>query len=354
MSQDYEYSRKYFIYEGCMAVGIASLTSGVFLTGYANYMGASDEFNGIIAAIPAATGVIQLFSSMVFEKLARRKFVVALGSFIFRFFLSVMLLISMVIHDTTTKLALLVIVYSMACLISSFINPPASNWLVDLTPEQIRGSYFARRDAISLGFLTVLTVIMGRVMDLFKEYHLEYGGFLILGAIALTMTFLDAYYLSKIREPFRNRKTVTVNMRDAILKPFTNKKYRTVIFLFLLWNIGIQIGGPFYMVYMVTGLKLSYTNISILGVLSSLVRVFAAKYWGRFADHMSWVLTTKISIVILAICHLGWLLVDSKTIWIYLPILLVWRNCMVGCKFIVIQHPICDGTRRGENYVSGI
>lgn len=93
---DYEESRNYFIYEGCMAAGILSLTSGAFLTGYAKYIGISDVFNGIISAISAATGLIQLFSSMIFQKLENRKFLVVLSSFIFRLLLSIMFLMPLV------------------------------------------------------------------------------------------------------------------------------------------------------------------------------------------------------------------------------------------------------------------
>ncbi len=321
MNEDYEESRKYFIYEGCTAVGINSLTSGAILAGFVSYMGASDEINGIIGAIPAATGIIQLFSSLVFEKLENRKLLVVFSSFVFRFLLSAMFLIPMLASDKITRLTILVIVYVIVYLTSSFINPPASNWLVDLTPAKIRGAYFARRDAISLGFLTILTVFMGMVLDKFEELHYEYGGFLVIGAIVFAMTLLDAFYLINIREPKENRKPVTVRVKDAILKPIQNKKYRKVIYLYLLWNIGLQIGAPYFSIYLVTGLELSYTYIMVMGIVSSVVRVFAAKFWGRMADSRSWAFTTKVSIAILAIGHFGWILMDQQTVWLVYPIL---------------------------------
>ena len=83
-SRDFVNSRRYFIYEACTAIGITSLTSGAFLAGFASYMGAADNFNGIIGAIPAAAGVIQMFSSIIFEKLEKRKFLISLGSILYR------------------------------------------------------------------------------------------------------------------------------------------------------------------------------------------------------------------------------------------------------------------------------
>jgi MFS family permease len=320
-ARDYEKSRRLFIYEGCTAVGIFSLTSGAFLAGFANYMGASDEFNGIIGAIPALTGVIQMFSSIIFEKLEKRKFLVSIDCFIFRLMLSSIVLIPLVFQITAARLTVLAVIYGMANLISSFINPPSSNWIIDLTPEHLRGKYLARKDAVALVFLTVLTVIVGKIMDLFKAAHNEYGGFLAIGVFVLILTLSNTYFLAKVKEPTGHRKVMKVKLKDTLSIPFKNTRYRKVIILFLLWNIGIQIGGPFFSVYMVTGLKLNYTYIMIMGVLGSMVRAFTAKYWGRIADKRSWFFSTKLSIALLAIAHAGWLLVDDKTLWVILPII---------------------------------
>ena len=318
---DIHKSRQYFIFENCMALGIITLASGAYLTGFANYMGASDEFNGIIAAVPAAAGVVQMFSSIVFEKMVHRKFMIAAGSFLSRSLLSLMFLIPLLIHGVNGKLAMLGIIYLLVHLILSFITPASSNWIVDLTPEEIRGRYFARRDAISLGFITVISFVVSKLMDQLKTRGFEYGGFLILGVIILLMTFLDTFLLQKIKEPVKHRKMVQISIKDSLLLPLKNRKYRTVIILFLLWNIGVQIGGPFYMVYMVTRLKLSYTYIMIFGLMGSIVRIFAAKYWGRVADNLSWVFVTKLSIAILAVCHFSWIFVTRETVWMVFPVL---------------------------------
>ena len=88
-----------------------------------------------------------------------------------------------------------------------------------------------------------------------------------------------------------------------------------------MWNIGLQIGGPFFSIYMVTGLKLDYTYIMILGVLTSFVRVFAAKYWGRLANRKSWFFTTQLSITLLAIGHISWFFIDHRTAYFIFPLI---------------------------------
>jgi hypothetical protein len=319
--KDYEKSRNYFLYEGSAAVGIFSLTSGAFLAGFANYMGASDQFNGIIAAIPALAGIIQIFSSIVFEKLKHRKFLISISSFAFRLLLGIMFFIPIFIQGSLARLISLAGMYGFAYLIASFISPPASNWMVDLTPDDMRGRYFAKKDAYSLAFVTVLTLVMGKVVDIFRMYNNEFGGFISIAVVVLILTCVDFYFMSKVKEPIEHKVDMTISVKNTFFVPLKNKGFRKVIILFIIWNIAFQIGGPFFSVYMVTGLKLNYTYIMIVGVVSSLSRVFSAKPWGKLADHKSWFFVTKLSIGLLAITHASWFFVNSITMWILIPLL---------------------------------
>lgn len=319
--KDYERGRKLFLFEGCAAVGIFSLTSGAFLAGLANQMGASDEFNGIIGAIPALAGVVQVFSSMVFEKLQRRKFLISILCLVFRFLLGFLFLIPFLIHNTELRLMLLAAIYGIAYSLAAFITPPASSWMIDLTPEGMRGKYFAMKDSYSLAFVTVITLVMGKVLDYFTDQHSANSGYAIIGIVVILLTVFNFIILSSIREPKIKQMKSEVSLKDTIMKPIQNKLFRKIIILFVIWNVALGIGGPFFSIYMVTKLKLSYTYIMLMGVLSSLVRVFIVVYWGKLADSRSWAIVAKYSIAALAVCHGAWSLVDRSSMNILVPIL---------------------------------
>lgn len=320
-SRDYERGRKIFLYEGCAAMGIFSITSGAFLAGLANHMGASDEFNGIIGAIPALAGVVQILSSMVFEKLERRKFLISILCFCFRLLLGIIFLIPFIIKNVELRLSALCILYGISYSLAAFITPPASNWMIDLTPESIRGKYFALKDSYSLAFVTIITLVMGKVLDYFGDNKsLDYG-YAIVGVVVILLTVMNFVFLSNIKEPIIKKMKTKISLKDTILSPWKNKEFRKIIVLFIIWNIALQIAGPFFSVYMVTKLKLTYTYIMIMGVLTSLVRVFIVAYWGKFADSRSWVACAKYSIGALAICHGLWMLVDKNSMGFLIPFL---------------------------------
>jgi MFS family permease len=322
-TKDYESSRRLFIYEGCTAVGVFSITSGAFLAGFAKHLGATDEFNGLIGAIPAVAGIVQIFSSLVFEKLQHRKFLISLLCFLYRLFLGLMIFIPVMIQDTTVRLIALAIMYSLAYGMAAFITPPAANWIMDLIPEKSRGSYLASKDAYSLAFVTILTLVMGRILDVYRKVDNEYGGFIILALIVIILSVLNFYFLSSIKEPIQNRKQTSIKLKNVLTMALNNKGFRKVIILSVLWNVALQVGGPFFAVYMVTGLELSYSYIMIMSIISSVTRVVTAKVWGNLADRRSWFFTTKASIAILGVSHLIWSLADKKMAVFFIPILFI-------------------------------
>lgn len=320
-SSDYEKGRKYFIYEGSTSMIIFALAGGAFISGFANSLGATDGFNGIIGAIPALTGVIQIFSSLFFEKIEHRKFLISLFAFLGRFLFGVMFLIPMFIFNKGISLYSLLFIYTIAFLLLGFVGPPVSGWLVDLTPENIRGKYLARKDAVSLAFVTVATLAFGKILDIFRNNNYEYIGFITIGIGLILLAFCELYFLSSIKEPLVNKKNNSVTLKKAILEPIMNKVFRKVVVLFVFWNISLFVALPFFSVYMVTRLHLSYTYIMIMGLISAVARVLVVKYWGNLADNKSWEKTTKYSILTLALCHFSWFFVNNQTAYILVPIM---------------------------------
>jgi Na+/melibiose symporter-like transporter len=319
--RDYEKSRKLFIAESSAAVGIFSLTSGAFLSGFVKYLGGSDEINGIIGAIPAMAGVIQILSSLVFEKLRHRKFLVAILCFLYRFTLGMMFFVPFFIKGQTPRIIAVATIYLIAYCLAAFITPAASTWITDLVPMKMRGKYFATKDSISLAVSTLIVLIIGRVMDFYRGINSEYSGFLVLAIIVIILSFINFYFLSSVKEPIGNRQKVEINLKDIVRMVGSNKRFRKMIGLSSLWNLALQIGGPYFAVYMVTGLKLSYSYINIIGVIAAVFRVLVMKYWGKLADKYSWFFSTKFSIGLLGIVHFLWVFVDKGTYPVLVPLL---------------------------------
>lgn len=319
--REYEHSRKMSIFEGCTARAAYNLTSGAFLAGYANFLGADDSFNGIIGAIPVLAGVMSIISPMYFEKTDRRKLIVTILNFLHRLILGLMVVIPLIAAGRTSRLALLAAFYMAAYMSIALGNPAGSSILIDLTPERMRGRYFSKREASLLAVGTVFTLIFGRILDAYKEAGNQYGGFVVIFSAIIVLAFANGFFWSRIKEPVSNREMTSYNLKQIISIPMKDHAFRKIIIFFVLYNIGLQVGGPFFSIYMVTGLKLDYTYIMIMGMISTATNVLLVRVWGRIADKKSWNFVLTNSIMTLGICHFFWSFVSGPNAFFLVPIL---------------------------------
>lgn len=349
---DYLKGRKLFIAEGCCANGIVTLTTGAFLSGYASYLGADDSLNGIIGSIPVLLCTLQMFSSVVFENLRQKKFLIAFFALIHRLLLSSIFFVPLVVEGNSARLAAVVSIYVVAHFFGAFIGTGTGSWLLSLVPDTIRGTYLGRKDAFAFAFTTVLSLVCGRILDWLRGGHQDLLGYYVIGLFVLSIAFTDFWCLSSIREPAQ--ETHRRSLKAAVIDPLFDREYRKVIGLYMFWNLALQVAGPFFSVYMVTGLSLDYTYITFLGLIASSVRVVAACFWGRLADATSWLYAARCSMLLLGVVHASWLFMTPSTCLILQPVLqalsgAAWGGISIAVFSLQYQYAPAD---KRVSYVS--
>ncbi|QUI22590.1 MFS transporter [Vallitalea pronyensis] len=322
-------SRQFFILEGVTGIGQFSLTSGAFLAGFIHMLKGSDQINGMIAVIPAMAGVFQIFSSLIFEKMTKRKHTMVKMAIGLRSILALVYFIPMLMMPLGLGLEAFVLCFIIAYTINALNTPALVNWLVELTPLSIRGQYLAYREKISLLVTAMLTIGLGKVLDYTRDAGNDMIGFGIVGLIVIVFSILNIYALIHIQEPSEHVPN-HYKLKEVVTTPIKSPSFKRIILLFIIWNFALQIGGPFITVYMVTHLKLQYTYMMSLSVITTLVRVAISGYWGRMADKKSWFLSTKWSVGILAVVHFLWGFVTDGNYHVLVPILHVCSGIAWG------------------------
>jgi MFS family permease len=346
--ENYELSRRRFIIEGCLSNGVYTLTAGAFLVGYAKYLGANDQFNGIIVALPLLAYVLQMFSPLFLEKLTSRKKLVVLTCLFYRALLGLMIIIPLVTHNSSARLLMLGGMYFAAYLVFSFSNPAGCSWIISLVPEKTRGRYFGLRDTCIISSAAVLSLSMGRVLDIFKFHNMEFMGFVVVFTVVLILVVLNIFELNRIKEPEIAPYSQSINVRSLFTLPMKNRQFRSVVMLNTFWNLAAQLALPFFSVYMVTGLKLSYTFIMAAGIIFSVVQASTAKLWGKLADKFSWEVTTVVSIGMIGLCHLTWAFVNRSTYFAMIPLIQMvagagWAGVNMSLFNIQFKHAPQEG-----------
>ncbi|MBR0091289.1 MAG: MFS transporter, partial [Lachnospiraceae bacterium] len=154
--------RRRIIEEGAVAAVIYSVATGNIMVGYLSYLGFSIAACAAIAMIPQLGCVLQFFSPFLFERLQYRKFSIWIFCGIFRFFASLAFLLPLLELRDGYCAVLVVVFYSISFLAAGFVTPGLQLLVLAASPEEGRGTFFARKDIISVVFNSTVILLLSR------------------------------------------------------------------------------------------------------------------------------------------------------------------------------------------------
>lgn len=310
--KQYRNSRTLFILDGCASTQIFTVTSGAFLSGLAYLVGAGTALTGVIAALPTLMNTVQIFSSVIYENRTGSKRITVELALIQRLCLIMMLFVPTFMLGTKISVAMIAVLYSSAHFCGAFINTGANNWLISLVKNEQLGRYLGLKDSLTLIASTGGSLILSKILDAYRFTDREIMGFRVIGTLCVCICVVDIICLTLIREPKNVKHIEPLNIRKAIQMPLMDQNYHNVLIFFLLWSIASNFASPFFSIYMLENLELSYFYITSMNMVASVVRIAASNLWGRFADSCSWKLVTLGSIYMLGLAYIGWGLLTKE------------------------------------------
>jgi len=151
----------------------------------------------------------------------------------------------------------------------------------DLIPEHIRGRFFSRRATIS----TIVGMLSGLAIGKFLDLHNNLPGFSIIFVFAAIMGMLDISCFFFVKDlPMKNEET-QLDLKKMFFSTLNNHYFRRFMMFFVIWNFGLNIAGPYFNMYMIKDLKMSYFEIILLTqIVSNVVTIITLPYIGRIVD----------------------------------------------------------------------
>lgn len=313
----YEKSRKLFIVDGVVTMITASIVGGSYLSGYLNLVGFPAALNGLLLAFPALCGLGQIAGAFLSRRIKNDKLFVIVGAALFRYGFALMYMLAMILRGGWGLLAATGL-YFVSCFLNAMIVPSANAWIVGICPFQIRGKYMGVRESVSLASCAAVLLGVGRLLDYFGDIGSPAIGFVLLGAFVAVCNTINTAALIKARSaPERERERIMKPVM-LVLMPFRRKKFRPVLILCALYQIGVQIGAPFWNLYVVSDMGISYGVISTMAFITLIERSFLARFWGRMADRTSWQLITRIMLATIGAAHILCSMVTlGNKAWLY-------------------------------------
>ncbi|MBS1606713.1 MAG: MFS transporter, partial [Bacteroidetes bacterium] len=230
------------------------------------------------------TNIFQLVSVWLVGKLRNRRLVAVGCGMLARVPL---LVIGGMALTSTASVHLLMSLLFFFYFFGSIAGPSWNSWMKDLIPENIMGSYFARRIRLSQILNVSLSIVLALVLDLVKKKTpgLEltaYGVMFVAGGV---VGISGALILSRAPEP---GTTVSESHFLSLLRqPLKNRNFSRLLLFNALWIFSLNLATPFFTVYMIKSLRLPLSYIIVLSSIGLLSSIFTVRIWGRWADKYS-------------------------------------------------------------------
>jgi len=300
-------NQKLLIKEGILWAVYYNLTS-MFLIAFALALGASNTIIGIAGAMPYLAAILsQIPGAKLTEVYSRLHINIIINT------LSRLLWIPIILIPVFFKshpLLTLLIYYFLTQFAEWLALPAWTSLAGDFVPEKFRGRYFARRNVLMGIFGMTASVVGAAYLDLFSKTN--YAGFSTIFLVGILFGLWSAYLYSKMKEtPYREKQHY--KMKDFFK---IKGEFRKFVLIMLFFNFSYMLASPFFIVYMLKSVNISYTLLMISFALAGLSKIIANPYWGRISDRIGDKPVAILGIFGTALVPFIFLFVTESTVWL--------------------------------------
>ncbi|MBV8169104.1 MAG: MFS transporter [Alphaproteobacteria bacterium] len=294
------------LYDALASEAMGSLTTGVFLVGYAIELGASNFAIGVLAAVPFLVQLLQLPGVVLVERLRARRAICAWVSAIGRSFLLASATAPWLGPGwgVAALVGLLAVHQGMGAIGGCSWN----SWMRDLVPASEFGRFFGRRTAATTALATALAALGGVAIDGWKRALPEHGalGYAALFALSALIGLFGVFLLTIT--PDRPMAPVVKPLHPLALlgAPFRDGNFRRLIVFLASWNFAVNLAAPFFTVYLLKTLGYAMSTVMALTIVSQLSNLAALGLWGAQIDRFSNKAVLGVSAPLFLVCTLAW------------------------------------------------
>ena len=326
---------RYLNIDGIFAHMYATLTGGIFLTGFAIHLGMNELMIGMLASLPFIATWFQLPTSFYIYKHGRRKSMVYFFSAFARATWIPILVVALLPLPRDMKPKAILVLMFFAYTFASISQVSWLSWMSDLIPDNIRGKFFGTRNMYCSAAGIVIMLVFSRIIDRLNTRSLSDlpVGFVVAFISAVSFGMVAVYYLRKISEPtVRNPLYGKRSFYDSLGLPFRDSNFRRFLTYAFLWSFSVHLASPFLTLYFLRDLHFSYLFVAVLSTISALSDMIGMRIWGSLSDRV------KNKAVIQFAAQVA----------IFIP--LAWATVKPGSRVVpVILHILAGGFWAGIN-----
>ena len=293
-----------------MAYSVQVGAGETYFSAFALFLNATAAQVALLSTLPPLLGSsAQIFSAWLGTHVGRRRLVLWGCALQALLWLPILLVPLLFRAYAVSALLVLLALYQGANNLSS---PQWTSIMRDLVSERRRGRYFGYRTQVTTITTFIALVICGVILDEIDKSGATYLGFVLIFAVAFVARAVSVYHLTFLFEPAQHGATPDMHIEHWWRSLLSTGAIGFSVY-FALMNAAVGISSPFFTVYMLRDLKLSYLEFTALSGASVLAQYLMLSTWGRLADVYGNRLILIVTSMSLPVIPLLWLL--SASFW---------------------------------------
>jgi MFS family permease len=268
------------------ATAFGTLVSGSFMVGLVHHFGGGDYWIGLLAAIPALAGLMQIPGAIYGRGFPNYKRFVFPGGLAWRLLYLPLIVLPFLVLPTGVALVVIVFCVALASLAVQFVNPIYSDWLAEMVPANSRGWFFSRRNAIAAVAGAGAALAGGLLLDAFRGWGRADLGFALLFGLgaACGLVSLAFYLRMKDMERVSPIRASLSESLFAFKNPIADRRFLPVLVFLAVLIFGQAFAGILFAAFALESLRMSFTVIQVMGLTHALGHVLSVWIWGNLSD----------------------------------------------------------------------
>ena len=254
-----------------------------YLSAFALLLHASPFQLSVLSALPQLIGTgAQLVSVKLLQWFPNRKALISAGTVGQAFAWIPIVLLPLLIPQWGPWLVVCGAAAYFAC--AQFTSPAWNSLIADWLDQHERGAYFARRAQViaSLSFFALCGA--GWVLSLWQNSSAAWWGFVLIFALAGSSRILSALALSPVQDIHPTAHQEAQQGFRGFFRLSATKDFRRFLLFSGLMHASVLIAGPFFVLYMLQDLQLSYVGYGGWLAAGLLGQLLTLQAWGQFGD----------------------------------------------------------------------
>ena len=301
-------SRRGALLYAYLASLITNMVTSTYFVGLMLEMGADERYIGAITVTITVCGFLQFLSPLLLENFARRKKLLIILRTLYHFFYIVVIgLIPLLPVQQNTMLMLFMVTVIVANVINAMSLSGLSVWHIQNISEDKRPNFFTLSNVGSQVINTVAGFCASRFIDVFSVKEINFHSisplmlaFLLLRVVALIAAIGELSSLAVIKEHPYEQKAVEEKQEKGVkmlLTPLTNRLFMKTILIYVFYLFISSMIGKYFEIYLLDIVDMSYTYISLSGVIGLPIVLLLSPMWAFFMKRWSWSKVMPIALV---------------------------------------------------------